>query len=353
MAWHGPGGPPNRSEALFPVRDRDSVMTMVCPRCRTTQDQRLYCPVCGVRLQHNDRLAAVDRPDSWLQRPWGRVLLGLMLAQGLYHGLRQLVIGLYLAGGGDGNLDPLLGLLICQGMQGVGLLVGALLAGAGQRSGAVLGAIVGFSNALVGLLTSAQAMPLTLALLFSLPLAQMTIGALSGWVGSLIWRPLPSLTFPGMSRQPDAMKDGPARPLRLFAGRIAWFRVAAGSALGVTGWLLAVHLFNALIEVANGQLGTENHTQDLLITWEVKALAVLLGGALGGINTTNGFKQGICVAILTTGILLIWPGHHWSMVIALFTVVSTFCLCVAGGWFGGQLLPPVAKYRGRRRLGPI
>ena len=193
-------------------------------------------------------------------------------------------------------------------------------------------------------------MPLTTSLLIGTPpVAQMVVGALSGWMGSFIWRPLPALTIPGVSRQ--LVKDGPSRPMKLFAGRISWFRVFAGSTLGVTGWLLAVRLFNALIQAADGRLGTDNLQQDLMVTWELRAFAVLLGGALGGMNTVNGFKQGLCVAFCTTSTLLIWTGHHGSILDALLTLVSTFILCVAGGWFGGQLLPPVAKMRGHRRLG--
>ncbi len=326
-------------------------MVMVCPRCRTTQEQRLYCPVCGVRMQHNDRLAEDGRQDSWLQRPWGRVLLGLMLAQGLYHGLRQLVIGTWMAthGGSQAPLDP----LVFQGVQGLGLLVGAVLAGAGQRSGPGLGAVVGFGNALLCQFTSPPDPALSTPLLLGLPLVQLVVGGISGWIGRAVWRPLPAPTLPGLSRLLQPIPGAPRRPMQLFAGPIAWFRVALGSAIGVAGWLLAVRLFNALLEFSEGRLATDTHDQDALITWEVKALFVLLGGALGGMNTSNGFKQGLCVAILTTGILLVVPAHHASLLIGLLTALSTFSLCIAGGWFGGQLLPPVVKFRNRRGLGPI
>jgi hypothetical protein len=301
-------------------------------------------------LQHSDRVLSIARPDSWLQRPWGRVLLGLMLSQGLYHGFRQLTIGIMMLRDSDGSCDPLVGLILFQCVQAIGLMVGAVLAGAGQRSGPALGAIVGFTNAVFTLITSPPTMALTAPLLIGLPLGQLLVGGLSGWLGCYIWRPFPALTIPGMNRQP--VNDGPPKPMKLFEGRIAWFRVFAGSALGVAGWVLAVRIFNALIEAADGRLGTDSLQQDLLVTWELRAFAVLLGGALGGINTANGFKQGLCVAFCTTTILLIWNSSHFTLVIALLTLVSTSTLCVAGGWFGGQLLPPVARMRGHRHLGP-
>jgi hypothetical protein len=325
-------------------------MVMVCPRCCTTQEQRLYCPVCGVRLQHNEQLAVVARQDSWLQQPWGRVFLGLMLAQGLFHGLRQLVIGTWMAT--HPSTPEALNLLVFQGVQGIALLFGAVLAGAGQRTGPGLGAVVGFCNALLCLLTVPAGPPLPTTTLAALPLLHLIVGAISGWFGRAVWQPLPSPTLPGMSRLFLPI-PGQRRPLQLFAGPVAWFRVAVGSAVGVAGWLLAVRMFNAVIEFSEGRLATDNHEQDMMITWEIRALAVLLGGALAGVNTFNGFKQGLCVAIITTAILLAAPSHHASLLVALLTTVSTFTLCVAGGWFGGQLLPPVVKYRGRRNLGPM
>jgi hypothetical protein len=36
---------------------------------------------------------------------------------------------------------------------------------------------------------------------------------------------------------------------------------------------------------------------------------------------------------------------------AVLTIVGCFCLCLAGGWFGSQLFPPVLEFKSRR-LGP-
>jgi hypothetical protein len=326
-------------------------MVMVCPRCHTTQEQRQYCPVCSVRLQHTDRMTEIGRLDSWLQRPWGRIVLGLMLAQGLYHGLRQLAVGAWMAthAGSDEMVDP----LIFQVVQGIGLLVGAVLAGAGQRTGALLGAVVGLINGILCLVIAPIPFPGPALLLPGLPVLQLVGGGIFGWLGRIIWQPLPAPTLPGMSRLLKPLPGTPLRPLKLFAGRIAWFRVLIGSAVSVAGWLLAVRLFHAVIDYSNGRLVSSTYDQDLLITWEIKVLAVLLGGALSGVNTLNGFKQGFCVAILTSCILLVMPAHHVDLLIVLLTMISIFTLCVAGGWFGSQLLPPVVKYRGRRGLGPL
>ena len=70
-------------------------MAMVCPQCRGFFTQRLHCPKCGVRLVYRDARHEPDYrsdelPGSWQQTPWGRLIVGLVLAQGLYYVLRQL-----------------------------------------------------------------------------------------------------------------------------------------------------------------------------------------------------------------------------------------------------------------------
>src|SRR5438309_8971189 len=69
-------------------------MAMVCPQCNTSYEQRWQCPLCETRLlfDHARRLPAstFERSLSWRQRPWGRIIIGLVLAQGLYYGLRHL-----------------------------------------------------------------------------------------------------------------------------------------------------------------------------------------------------------------------------------------------------------------------
>src|SRR5207249_5010482 len=89
------------------------------------------------------------------QTPWGRILVGLLLAQGLYQGLRQLCTAGLLVAGEDAAGDvwaTLLGLVLLQGLQGLGLLAGGALAGAGQRRGAFFGMFVGLWSGVVFIL---------------------------------------------------------------------------------------------------------------------------------------------------------------------------------------------------------
>src|SRR5260370_25549104 len=62
------------------------IMAMVCPQCRGSFSQRLDCPQCGVRLVFQDARHGRDEssdglPANWQQTPWGRLVVGLLLAQ--------------------------------------------------------------------------------------------------------------------------------------------------------------------------------------------------------------------------------------------------------------------------------
>src|SRR5262245_19476335 len=112
-------------------------MAMLCPQCNQSFEQRLHCPQCGRRLVYQNA-APSNKPaapfSGWQQTPWGRILIGLVLAQGLFFGLRQLFAAGLLASAGEEPADfwaTLTGLMVLQGLQLVGLLIGGVLAGAG------------------------------------------------------------------------------------------------------------------------------------------------------------------------------------------------------------------------------
>ena len=75
----------------------ETAMAMVCPQCASSYEQRLQCPTCNARLLYDPRgpkPAARSSAVRWQQTPWGRILIGLVLAQGLYFGLQHLLMGL-------------------------------------------------------------------------------------------------------------------------------------------------------------------------------------------------------------------------------------------------------------------
>jgi hypothetical protein len=282
-------------------------------------------------------------------------MIGLILAQGLFYGLRHLLTGILLAARGAEPAalwDDMHHLLLLQAVQMLAVFAGGMLAASGQQQAFVLGCMVGAWNGVLSvLLRQNPAGELTMVALYGQPLLHAAFGALGGWMGSQIWQPIqPFGEIEIVSQRKKSMR----RKEPLFAGRVYWFRVVAGSAFAVAGTLCATMLFQKVIDASGGTLGTSDHMQDRIITWEIKALAAIVGGALAGATTDNGFKQGVFVGLASCFILIpiqAPPGDAWLQIAGL-TAASTLCLTVIGGWFGGQLFPPIVKY-GRRSLNAL
>jgi hypothetical protein len=336
---------------------------MYCSQCSATYEQRLQCPVCGTRLLYQDsrRRRSSNPVAGWQQTPWGRILIGVVLAQGLSYGLRQLATGVFLALYGDLGAQQALtsaeGLVLMQALQALALLLGALLAGSGQQHGAGLGAVVGVWNGVLVVLT--QPLPgqaLSSVMLYGQPMLHAAVGVLGGLIGATVWEPLqPTLPVaaPNGGRQKSKKKK-----ISWFAGRVSWVRVAAGSALAVAGTLSASLMLDLMIRFSDGRLSTSGTVDatlmDQIVTWEIKALAVLAGGALAGSNTANGIKQGFFVGLGTAALLAALEVRfidRW-LELTFLIGISSFCLSLVGGWFGSALFPPLLPYKRHRGFGP-
>jgi hypothetical protein len=249
------------------------------------------------------------------------------------------------------------GLLFLQTVQIVALTAGGVLAGGGQQRGATLGALVGAWNGVLSVLLDPILHPnfvpmLTPLTLVGVPLVHIAFGSLGGWIGYSIWKPVrPTLAPKGT---PLVRKRGVARiHAPLFAGRVAWFRVALGSVFAAAGYMTATMIFNFIIDFSSGKLASDGFWQDRVVTWEIQALAVLVGGGLAGYNTANGLKQGLFVGLAASAWLMcvLFGASRMTPEQTALTVVGCFGLCLAGGWFGSQLFPPVLKFKSRR-FGP-
>jgi hypothetical protein len=279
---------------------------------------------------------------DWRQTPWGRIFIGIVLAQGLFHGLRHLYAAVSLIlqaqGAAPEGTASLSNILLLQAFQLIALAFGAVMAGAGQRQGFVLGSMVGVWNGVFSVLFGPSEF-LSAVALYGQPLIHAAVGALFGWVSATVWRPI---SGPGNSRllrkQPLPRQSTP-----LFAGRIAWLRVCLGSVIAVAGTLSAKIVFEWMLDASHGGLSTTSALQDKIVTWEIQTLAVMLGGALAGATTSNGLKQGLCVGLLTSAVLAGFKvnNDHATPELLVLTLVGEFGLSLVGGWFGAQLLPPV------------
>jgi hypothetical protein len=326
-------------------------MSLVCSRCSHVYDTASACPRCGAGAPARDEGSAPTLGPRWQQTAWGRILIGLILSQGLFYGLRHLTTGVMLAaeeGGAESIWGDVRNLLILQGIQVFGVLVGGALAGGGQRSGLFLGTVVGAWNGVLAvMLKQNPAQEATLVGLVSQPLLHAFVGAIGGAVGSLIWRPIPVSAVP-LELAP-ARKLAPRRRESFLTGRIHYVRILIGAALAVSGALSAGLVLHKALVLSGGKLGTSDVMQARLITWELKAVLLILGGTLAGATTSNGIKQGLFVGLLSSMALVALQRPNpdaWAEA-SMLTTLSAMTLCVAGGWFGGALFPPVVNV-GRR-----
>lgn len=294
-------------------------------------------------------------PSSWQHTPWGRILVGLLVAQGLCYGLQQFfTAGLIAATGeteGDNVWSTLTGLLLLQGLQLIGLLAGGTLVGAGQQRGLLYGALVGIWNGILFLvLHGGSWSEYSVVTLYGQPILQMAFGAVGGYIGQFIWPPPPMLETSGPAvRQARPTRKSPS-PLD---GPIVWWRVLMGAVVAVGGNLWARVILDLVVDTSRGKLSVTSHLEDQLLTYEIIALALFFGSALAGATTSNGLKQGMAVGILAATILLGFKigGTAFHLESMLFEMLLTLGMSLAGGWFGGQLFPPLLPAR-PRGIGP-
>jgi len=328
-------------------------MAMVCPQCKGSFARQLRCPTCGVSLEP----PAGGRPGAeagwrlWANTGLGRLVVGLAVAQGLGYGLRWLATAGLLAAGDEGKSTvwtTLFGLVLLHGFQGLSLVAGGAVAGAGQNRGILNGALIGLLNGAIFLFSQPEsATQLPTLVIYGQPLLHMACGALGGLIGRAIWQPPTSVVLaqaPGaVAKASDRSRPRPP----LLAGPIAWVRVVAGCTLVVAGVLCSHSILNFVVEASHKKLTVRSHLQAQLIGWEIAAMAALLGAGLAGATTYNGLKQGLCVGLGAGAVLVgLHLGNPQTVLEStLLMAFSILGVSVVGGWFGGQLFPPVAVRR--------
>jgi hypothetical protein len=339
-------------------------MSMVCPQCNQVfEQQERICPTCSIQLLFFARIAPTtataavpveDTSGRWQHSGVGRIIIGLILAQGLALGLKQLFTAALLAGGNDATVPlwgTVTGLALLHGLHAVGLLIGGALAGAGQERGVFNGAIVGFGSGIIFLFLQPQAIGLLDDLaLYCQPLLHLLVGAFGACIGKAIWRPTARLVMPEIkTNSPPAP---PVVEMLWLHGPIAWWRVVAGSTIMTCGVIWSNLMLNWLVDTAQGVLTVTTHFQAKLISAEIAALTMFAGACLAGATTWNGAKQGLCVGI---GGVVLYLGFEWAnpqaqLETAVFAISCMLSLGLAGGWFGGHLFPPLGRAPRVRRI---
>lgn len=343
----------------------------VCPQCRGTLDDSQRCSQCEPGRVYVPPSYTTSR-IKWHQSPEGRLVIGVLLALGLCYGFLQFGMALLQGLGKEaptGTLSPLWGLVLFQALQGLALLPAGILAGAGQRRGALLGAGTGLfsglffiSGMMAGLLTSlvqsfsAQllqpGLPIHELTLYCLPVVHTVSGTLGGLAGSSIWKPLTEATLPMLSPKKQlALRREAAntRPLFRWEGPIAWGHVLVGIIVATAGAVNTPTIIDFILHASDDQLRIMTQLEDRIAYGEIFALSILAGGCLAGAHSSNGLKQGVCVALALAFLMagIFWKGPNSPSVI--YPVLCALFLAPVGGWFGSELLPPTVGGRRRRR----
>jgi hypothetical protein len=293
-----------------------------------------------------------DDSPQWQQTPWGKIVIGLILAQGLSFGLQQVLTAGFLVGGdGENPWNTLLGIVLHHAVFAIGLLIGGGLSGAGQSRGIIYGAFVGLVSGLVSLLIHKyRGESFSSMSIYVEPLMHLAAGALGGALGMLIWRPAPKIDLESSGSTTTVPLTFGLGLGKMFAGPIHFGRVCAGAFVVVVGVVWSHAILEFVLRASN--LAPSSKLQAQLVSMEITALVALLGAGFAGATTRNGTKQGLCVGLAASAIVLgvQISDPKFLLEAAIFTISGIITVSLIGGWFGGQLFPPIDPNRRRRGL---
>ena len=150
---------------------------------------------------------------------------------------------------------------------------------------------------------------------------------------------------------------GPGQPGRegLAGVELGLAQVEAGErAVVVAGVLSPTLVLNFVIYHSEGHLHISSQLQNTLITWEIIGLFIFLGAGIAGFNTFNGPKQGLCVGIAASFLIVGYQmsNPRFQLEEIIFTAFVIMTLSLVRSWFACRLFPPVLARRRRLSEAP-
>jgi hypothetical protein len=266
----------------------------------------------------------------------------------MYYVLRSLLQAGALAVGDEADTVRvgLYGLLSTQALQVVALLAGSVLAGAGQRSGGIYGSMVGVWNGILcTMIQGLQGEPVTAVNLYGQPILHTAFGAFGGMLGGWLWRPIPVNALPV---RPVPRHPSDSALFQLTHAHIHWLRVLGGVGIAAAGYVWADTILQIVLASSEGRLTLRTSIQQMVLTLEITALGVFIGGAFAGATTWHGSAQGAWVGLLGSALYLGYQVgylHVYNWMTLGLMAGGILALSFLGGSFGCRLLPAVLRPR--------
>jgi hypothetical protein len=354
-------------------------MQLFCPACQAAFPGASRCPRCGGLLLMPHEVAP-DAPHRTTEAPapvpttaFGRVAVGVVLALGLYLGLRNLATGMLAAV----NPDPAAwwlsfpGLVAMHIVQVIAVVFGGVVAASGRTKGYTVGVAVGAicGGVFVGFEILAGASPRDLFLYLQPPVLAL-VGFIAGAVGAWVWQPAPHIDYPLSAASKlssiQLIEDAVAKP----EPPTEWIRVILGAFIMVVGVVIADDFRHFAQKHSGGLLRVQSLGQGEFVTWQLGTFAVLMGGIFAGAGTSAGLRHGVYAGFLggvgvyamCTKVGIALPPVLWWLTrmsleeeplnapMVMGVIASSVLVAgVLGGWMGGMLLPRLAPESMRTR----
>ena len=238
------------------------------------------------------------------------------------------------------------------------MFAAAIFAGSGQSRPLIVGLVLGALNAVFFIMFQVVfRQPIDPLIHYGQPFVHAALGAIAASIGGRIWQPAPALpalaaaTGPGEEVLSIILPD---QPEILALEPFPWVRVILGMVIAVGG-TFGARWIRDFVVIAGG--GSGHEMQSNFITWEITAVAQVVGGILAGANSRNGAIYGFWTGIFAAGLVIVIPAlgasptsevSAWllgsssaeSRPAALIVQgMQTLILGFLGGWLGALILP--------------
>lgn len=255
------------------------------------------------------------------------------------------------------------GFLLWQGLEIVGVFIGAMLCVAGRAEMMTMGMLLGLLVGCLSLALLPTNPSVSPTLYFAMPGWFLVFSCMGAWLGELLWHP----QFRQNTRVVSTAKLTQGEDeisitqlirkaiLGLVFANIRWLKVIL-AVLIIIVTLRYTHDALSWFIVKTG-LSTwiaEVGMQKSWVETMIKMIVIILCGTMVGAGTTHGIAHGFWIGVICGVIdLLLHVIVPRETVLEvneiLWEIGWVFLLCIASGGFGAQVIPPIMFLAQRRR----